>query len=286
MRQGQSYSGLSENLQSTGETGFRDSPFEAISEDRTLMEQFSDLNDQTGNLKTSEISPHITTDQIDEIMNTPGGKWISLDQVSPDDPRFFKPEDRDNLALNPDLKVMGLFYESDKAFQSALIGGTATASVTAALALAGDAYRGFLNEKKIRNQDKLLPGHLKAMELTAVLLKRKNSKKQAVKPLGEKVTLEEVKNLYKQNQLKTMTKDTLMGGASSTVSLSGSALALGMLFPPLMPAFGGVSVGVTGIGTVATILATVGNRKRLGKAIDEAFENPGVLKALQERVDA
>lgn len=271
----------------TGKIGFRDSPLEAISEDRTLMEQLSSVDAQVGDLKTSEIAPHITTDQIDEIMNTPGGKWISLDQVSPDDPRFFKPEDRDNLALNPDLKVMGLFYESDKAFQSALLGfGTATASATAALALAGGAYRGFLNEKKIRNQDKLLPGHLKAMELTAVLLKRKNSKKQAGKPLGEKVTLEEVKNIYKQNQLKTMTKDTLMAGASSTVSLTGSALALGMLFPPLMPAFGGVSAGVAGIGTVATILSTVGNRKRLGKAIDGAFENPGVLKALQERVDA
>ena len=271
----------------TGETGFRYEHIESVWEDRTLAEHVIDVDAQTGDLKTSEIAPHITTDQIDEIMNSPGGKWISLDQVSPDDPRFFKPEDRDNLALNPDLKLMGLFYESDEAFQSALLGfGTATATATAALALAGGAYRGFLNEKKIRNQDKLMPDHLKAMELTAILQKRKNSKQHAGKPLGEKVTLEEVKNLYKQNQLKAMTKDTIMAGASATVSLTGSALALGMLFPPLMPAFGGVSAGVAATGTVATILATVGNRKRLGKAIDEAFQNPGVLKALQKRVDA
>ena len=77
-----------------------------------------------------------------------------------------------------------------------------------------------------------------------------------------------------------------MAGASATVSLTGSALALGMLFPPLMPAFGGVSAGAAGIGTIATLLATLGNDKRLDKAIDEAFENPGILKALNERVDA
>ncbi|WP_448215419.1 hypothetical protein [Endozoicomonas sp. 2B-B] len=271
----------------SGETGFRDMRFEATWEDRTLMENAIDMDAQAGDFKTSEIAPHITTDRIDEIMDSPDGKWVSLDQVSPDDSRFFKPEDRDELALKPDLKLMGLFYESNEDFQSALLGfGTTTAGATASLALAGGAYQGFLNEKKIRNQDKLTPEHLKAMELTAILQKRKNSKKHAGKPLGKKVTLEEVKNLYKQNQLKAITKDTIMAGASATVSLTGSALALGMLFPPLMPAFGGVSVGVAGTGTIATIMATVGNRKRLGKAIDEAFKNPGVLKALQERVDA
>ncbi len=61
---------------------------------------------------------------------------------------------------------------------------------------------------------------------------------------------------------------------------------MSMLFPPLMPAFGGVSAGVAGTGAIATILATVGNRKRLGKAIEEAFEHPGVKKALEERVTA
>ncbi|KEI70906.1 hypothetical protein [Endozoicomonas elysicola] len=271
----------------SGEVGFHNLQLDSVWEDRTIMEHGIDMDLEFGKFSTDDIAPHITTDQIDEIMNTPGGKWVSLDQVSPNDPRFFKPEDRDGLALNPDLKLMGLFYESDEAFQSALLGfGTATAGATAALALAGGAYQGFLNEKKIRNQDKLMPGHLKAMELTAILQKRKTSKKHAGKPLGEKITLEEVKSLYKKNQLKTMTKDTIMAGASATVSLTGSALALGMLFPPLMPAFGGVSAGVAGTGTVATLLATVGNRKRLGKAIDEAFNNPGVLKALQERVDA
>ena len=271
----------------TGETGFHNMPLESVWEDRTLMEQGNNMDLEFGEFSTDDIAPHITTDQIDEIMNAPGGKWISLDQVSPNDPRFFKPEDRDGLALNPDLKLMGLFYESDEAFQSALLGfGTTTAGATAALALAGGAYQGFLNEKKIRNQDKLMPGHLKAMELAAILQKRKSSKKHAGKPLGEKITLDEVKNLYKQNQLKTMTKDTIMAGASATVSLTGSVLALGMLFPPLMPAFGGVSAGVAGTGTIASLLATVGNRKRLGKAINDAFDNPGVLKALQERVDA
>ena len=271
----------------SGEVGFHNLQLDSVWEDRTIMEHGIDMDLEFGKFSTDDIAPHITTDQIDEIMNSPGGKWVSLDQVSPNDPRFFKPEDRDSLTLNPDLKLMGLFYESDDAFQTALLGfGTAAAGATAALALAGGFYQGFLNEKKIRNQDKLMPGHLKAMELTAILQKRKKSKKYAGKPLGAKITAEEVKDLYKTNQLKTIKKDTLMAGASATVSLTGSALALGMLFPPLMPAFGGVSAGVAGAGTIATLLARMGNKKHLSKSIDEAFEDPGVLKALQARVDA
>ncbi len=271
----------------SGETGFRGNPIESVWEDRTLMEHGKDLDLEFGKFSTDEIAPHITTDDIDQFVASGKGMYISLDQVSANDPRFFKPEDRDSLALNPDLKLMGLFYESDEAFQSALLGfGTATAGATAALALAGGAYQGFLNEKKIRNQDKLMPQHLQAMELSAILQRRKNSKKLAGKPLRDEVTVEEVKDLYKKNQLKIMTKDTVMAGANSTVSLTGSTLALGMLFPPLMPAFGGASAGVAGTGVVATLLATVGNRKRMSKAIDDAFGDSGVMKALEQRVEA
>ena len=271
----------------SGETGFSNMVIDSVWEDRTILENGKDADLEVGEFSTEDIAPHITTEQIDQMMETPGGQWISLDQVSANDPRFFKPEDRDELALHPDLKLMGLFYNSDEDFQSALLGfGTATAGATAALALAGSAYQGFLNEKKIRHQDKLMPAHLKAMELSEILQKRKKSKKHKDRPLDEKITLEEVKSLYKKKQIKTITKDTLMSGASATVSLSGSALALGMIFPPLMPAFGGVSAGIAGTGTVATIAATAGNRKRLGQAVDEAFEDPGISKALQKRVDA
>ena len=271
----------------SGETGFIDYPIESVWEDRTLMEHGKDLDLEIGQFTTDDIAPHITTDDIDQFVASGKGMFISLDQVSANDPRFFKPEDRDSLALNPDLKLMGLFYESDEAFQSALLGfGTATAGATAALALAGGAYQGFLNEKKIRNQDKLMPKHLQAMELSAILQRRKNSKKSAGQPLNQPVTVEEVKNLYKKNQLKSMTKDTVMAGASSTVSLTGATLALGMLFPPLMPAFGAAAAGVFGTGAAATLLGKVGNEKRMNQAIDKAFNLPGVMKALQQRVDA
>ena len=211
----------------SGETGFQDMPIDTVWEDGTLMQHGIDMDLDFGEFSTGDIAPQITVDQVDEYVNSGNGMWVSLDQVSPNDPRFFKPEDRDDLALNPDLKLMGLFYESNEAFQSALLGfGTATAGATAALALAGGAYQGFLNEKKIRNQDKLMPGHLQAMELTAILKKRKDSKKHAGEPLSRPITLEEVKSLYKKNQVKAITKDTIMAGASASVSLTGSALAL------------------------------------------------------------
>ena len=83
-----------------------------------------------------------------------------------------------------------------------------------------------------------------------------------------------------------MTKDTAMAGAGATVSLTGSALALGMLFPPLFPAFGGTAIGVASAGAAATIMGALGNRRRLNSAIDKAFALPSVKKALESRVAA
>ncbi len=271
----------------TGETGFRDQPIDSVWEDRTLLSLGKDLDLEFGKFKTSEIAPKITTDDVDQYVDSGKGMYISLDHVSANDPRFFKPEDRDSLTLNPDLQLMGLFYESDEAFQNALLGlGTFTASATVGLATAGGAYQGLLNEKKIRNQDKLMPKHLQAMELSEILQRRKKSKKLAGKPLDSEVTIEEIKDLYKKNQLKIMTRDTAMAGANGTVSLTGSALALGMLFPPLLPAFGGTSAGIAVAGSGVTLLATLGNKKRMSKAIDKAFDDPGVMKALKQRVAA
>ena len=276
----------------SGTVGLNGLELNSVWEDRTLLSHLGNLGGdvEVGGFSTADIAPQITTDQIDAFLNSDQGMWVSLDHISPNDPRFFKPEDRDELLLRPDLSIMGLFYESDEAFQTAMLGfGTASAGATAALALAGGLYQGYLNEKKIRNQDKLMPSHLRAMELSEILKKRKKKRKKHAgtpEPLDKPITVEEVKALYKKKQVKEITKDTVMPGASATVSLTGSALALGMLFPPILPAFGATSIGVAGAGTAATILASLGNRQRLAKAIDEAFEQPSVQKAIEERVAA
>ncbi|WP_299732499.1 hypothetical protein [uncultured Endozoicomonas sp.] len=263
-----------------GTIGIGGLEWDSLWEDRTVLGPLETTTDDV-------IAPPITTEQVDGILGSGEGGWVSLDHVTPDDPRFFKPEDRNELLLRPDLSLMGLFYESDQAFQTALFGfGTGAASATAAFALGGAGFQGYLNEKKIRNQDQLMPAQLKSMELSEILKKRKKNTKDKYKPLDREITVEEVMSLYKKKNLRTMSKDTAMAGAGATVSLTGSALALGMLFPPLFPAFGGAAIGVAGAGTAATIMGALGNNKRLSKAIKKAFELPAVEKALKERVAA
>ena len=269
-----------------GRIGFDQLSIDSIWEDRTAASL-------AGVFSEDVAAPPITAEDIDNILNSGNGGWVSLDQISENDLRFFKPEDRGDLALRPDLSVMGLFHGSDQALQSALLGfGTASAGSAASLALVGGAFQGYMNEKTIRNQDKLLPKHLIAMELVEILTKRRQKIKKGKKggvwqtDLSAKITPEEVMKLYQKKQTKDMKKNTVLPGMSSTVSLSGSVLSMGMLFPALFPAFGGAALGAAGLGALGTITGGVVNHKRLNKAIKKAFEEEGVKKALAERVEA
>ena len=66
-------------------------------ENQNALTALRDLgtNISVGGRSTADIAPPLTTDRVDAIVNGNQGAWLSLDQVSPNDPRCLKPEDRE-----------------------------------------------------------------------------------------------------------------------------------------------------------------------------------------------
>ncbi|WP_330924432.1 hypothetical protein [Candidatus Sororendozoicomonas aggregata] len=142
-------------------------------------------------------------------------------------------------------------------------------AATDGLALAGSVYQATRNEKQIRQQKIHAQAYLKNLATVTVLARRKKQKKA----LDQPITVEEIKQFYKDEQLSEITKNTLIPGASGTLAVSGSLLTLGMAFPPFFPVFAAASAGTGGAGLISTAAATAGNRARLKKAMDKTFSD-------------
>ena len=213
-----------------------------------------------------DVAPKITTEDIDNLIEKHQGRFISIDQVSPNDPRFLKPEDRVEHALKTDDSMFGHLYYGNEHFQSALMGLGATASTASgALALASGAFQGVQNEKQIRNQPQAVAQHLHQLELVDVLRHRKK------KELSTPVTTEEIQRLYARQSKNEITRKTLLPGISSTATLTGSFLSMGMIFAPIFPAMAATAAVTGGVGLAATVGATIGNRRRLSQSIRAGF---------------
>ena len=235
-------------------------------EDRTLAEIL-------GPEYHDDVAPKITTEDIDNLIEKHQGRFISIDQVSPNDPRFLKPEDRVEHALKTDDSMFGHLYYGNEHFQSALMGiGVAASTASGAMALASGAFQGIQNEKQIRNQPQTVAQHLHQLELVDVLRHRKK------KELNTPVTTEEIQRLYARQSKNEITRKTLLPGISSTATLTGSFLSMGMIFAPIFPAMA-ATAAVTGcVGLAATVGATIGNRRRLSQSIKQAFEKVSVKR--------
>ena len=245
-------------------TGYHHMP--SLWEDRTLAEIL-------GPEYHYDVAPKITTEDIDTLIEKGQGRFISLDQVSPNDPRFIKPEDRVEHALKTDDSVFGHLYYGNEHFQSALMGIGATASIASgALGVAGGAFQGVNNERQIRRQPKEIARHLQQLSLLDILQKRNK------KNLGKPVTPEEIQRLYSRSKKGEITRNTLLPGISGTVSVAGSLLGLGMIFAPIFPALAATAAATGGSGLLATAAATAGNRKRIGNAIKRSFESAALKK--------
>ena len=223
-----------------------------------------------------DVAPKITTEDVDTLIEKGQGRFISLDQISPNDPRFLKPEDRADHALKTDNTVFGHLYYSDEQFQSALVGVGTTASVASgALGVAGGVFQGVNNERQIRRQPKEVAQHLHQVSLLDILQKRKK------KDLDKPVTPEEIQRLYTRSKKGEITRRTLIPGISGTVSVSGSLLGLGMIFAPVFPALAATAAATGVTGLAATIGAAISNRRRMSSAIRRSFEST-TMKNLTE----
>jgi hypothetical protein len=87
------------------------------------------------------------------------------------------------------------------------------------------------------------------------------------------ISQSEVENKVKKLLKNHITRKTVQPGLISTLSISGGIFSLGVLFPPLFPLTSIASLGVLGIGVIATTLSTLYHRRKVNKLADEFFKN-------------
>jgi hypothetical protein len=225
-----------------------------------------------------EIVPKIDTEKMDQLVEE--GGIIKVDQVSRDDPRFFKPEDRDDLGARPDVTVGDTFYVSDETVKSIMFGiGVAGATGAATFGIASSVSEAVSNERALRNAGPNLRAKIAQTNMTDVFSHRA---KDEVSPETQ-VSEQEILTHCRDELVSDITWSTLKAGAFGTLSIAGSCLSFAMLFPPAFPILSGIAIGTLVAGAIATGVATLMNRRRLNAKLDEAIQWESVQKALTNR---
>jgi hypothetical protein len=249
---------------------FEEKNFSPSLEDRTIIGSLgSDINSQPD---------FLSTDDVDAAVKR--GGIIKIDQVSENDPRFYRPEDRDKLALRPDISVGGLFYVSDTTATSALFGfGVGASSASGLFGLFNLFEQTRQNSKFLTYTKEHFGEVVSNLELGHILLARKARGILNPEELAKPVTADEIKALARDTLRQTITKRTIQPGAMVTLALSGSMLSLAMLFPPFFIIFAIMSLVFLATGTIATTAATIFNRNKLEKNSDAAEQDIAVHNA-------
>ena len=260
--------------------GWANSGFGNTWEDRSLLGSM-------GTALHPDIAGEFDTDEMDRLISQ--GGFITIDQISPNDPRFFKPEDRELLAARPDISVAGFLHVSDETANALAFGAGVTTAVGAStFGLATALYQGITHERLIRNLDKTLYQKLGQVEL-ADLVETTRKKGASLPSRVRAADLE----LHCSSSLKnSLTWNTFKTGVLCTVSIASGLLGLAMLLPPAFPILAGLGIGALTLGLSVTIVASVVNRKRLNNAITRALTTPEIQrqsaareKSLQAELD-
>lgn len=226
-----------------------------------------------GNTLHPDIVGEFDTAEMDELIEK--GGFITVDQISENDPRFFKPEDRDALAARPDVSVGGFFYVSDETARAVAFGaGIATSVGAATFGLVSGISEAVTNESTIRHVDKHIVRKLKEIEYTDIAA----IKQKALKGTDEPITIDnqDLEDYTRKDLKKEITWKTISAGVFSTVSIAGGFVGLAMLFPPAFPVLAGLAIAILGTGLIATTVATVVNRRRIDTAITDALSRGSV----------
>lgn len=230
-----------------------------------------------GRALTSEVADTISTHDVDQrVANNEGGiMW--LDKITQDDPRFLLPEDRSQLALRPDMTVGNdLFYVNDDTVNNVAFGtGAGLATTTGGLSLATGLYQNAQTNqyiKEIRN-GKNVSSLLNTLDASDFGNRRDISR-------------DDVKKHVKDKLKSNVTKNTVTTNMFATVGVSTALLSMSLLFPPAFGALAISSLAVLGVGTLATGIGALVNRKRSSNAVDQAFgEQQSLNKTLDIKVD-
>ena len=229
----------------------------------------------------SEIVPEIDVDKMDELVAQ--GGIIKMDQVSPNDPRFFKPEDRGDLAALPDITVGDTFYVSDETLESLMFGfGVASAVGAATFGIVGSVLEAITHETIIQNAGLTLRSRVANCEFTDILSQRAKSDDSP----DTLISGREIVQSCRKKMVKDITWSTVKAGTQGTLSIAGSFFGLALLFPPAFPILSALGIGTLVAGAIGTTVATIMNRRRLVANLDNAETWGSVKEEVARKEDS
>lgn len=263
---------ISDNQGSHPELSFNageiSSQFGQSYEDRTIMGGLGEQFDP-------EIAGQIDTDRMDLLVAR--GGIIKLDQISPNDPRFFRANDRYKLALHPDISLGGLWYVSAENWQEACLGmGTALATSSTSLGVLNAVASANLNEQVLNNAATAIALALDSLSVYDLQM--------AVPWLSRTIEGADLIKAIRTKLLQELRFRTLKAGATGTVSLAGSALSLGILFPPAFIPLAGVAISGLGIGIGATAFFSWSHQRKLLKRLDPLFQRADLAALIEKNL--
>lgn len=205
----------------------------------------------------------------DDIEGHNGVVW--LDKITPDDPRFIDHAD----IMRPDTSVHNIFYTNNGLQNNIAFGmGTGAAAGAGTLSAASGVFMAYQMKDFLKSVENGTYARSFIKNLDYSELNKKYD--QEVQP-------EDIKKKITSNVKRSLTKNVLTSGGFSTIGLSSSIMAMGLLMPPLLPAFSIAAIATAGVGTLATAAATIYARRKADKAVNKAFSRNDINELVGQR---
>jgi hypothetical protein len=223
---------------------------------------------------SGEPLPILNTEESDHRLSQPGR--VGFDNLQPNDPRLVDPNKRDELTDDPDMSIFGGMLQMNRGTESiaAFSAGLSISSASASFAIMSALYKAHLNFDFIKNIDKNIATKIATIDRADLeVFKKKNKRFKNYKDE------ELIEAFCRTDASQKITRDTMLAGVTGTASLSASTFSAGLMFPVAFPITSLVSLGIAGVGMVATTAATTYNRYKLNKRIDQAItQNKDLIK--------
>ena len=242
-------------------------------EDRTLV---GDL----GSGVNSEIMGRIDTAQMDQLVAK--GGLISLDQLSPNDPRLIAPDQRDKLALDPDVSLFGGVLHVNRGLASSLTfgAGVSTDVGSGSFAIVDGISKAYNNFKFINQVEQHLTSLIDIIdEADLKLFKQKN------KTLNQPISKQDVIDYCHSKLSSTISKNALMAGGLTTTSLATSIFSAGLLFPIAFPITSIIAIATLAIGATATLIGNLINKKKLDQKLKKVFASKNFDELVANKIN-
>lgn len=215
--------------------------FTRSSEDRTAIGY---LGDQLH----PEIVAPTNTAEADALIQR--GGIISMDQITPNDPRFIKPEDRSKMDLDPDVTLFKAWHINRGALSSTVFGfGLMSDLASTSFGFLSGIYQAYTNAQYIQDCEVYLKKAIQDLS------------SDEIKKIGEDA--EKIKVLCTNKLISTINQKTLKAGLLTTLSIATGIFGLGTLFPSIFFITSLLCLAIISLGIISTLIATYINRKKL-----------------------